>query len=353
MFHFLKNTTMLPDFMAHKAIVDSIVISNFDDYNYVYPYDILQNHIHCEQKYKTAEQWFATFDDDVQFLNWMYDTMRNGVVIYADTTAYAKIVCKWLSFVCSKLTVEQAYQVYRLSMLWFYVYQVHLHMRDPQSLLVEYADLIDHYKIVDYQQFTTYYESNRIRLTDQVLAIKEKVKNYISNEFKYAFYLNGDASFEPMVDEHVNKALVRCFKLELEQYKTVSLFDAVYESNVSSVDQIKGELFDILKQSSKTLPNDTAIEPSIERLYQYGATNSAQLMTYNNVLIDQYHDILSSGKTLKDKIDFMMNIVGDGVAKSEFVDCFMSSYDLYNLMTVRWIMTLYREKSTGLKNFVY
>ena len=354
MFHFLKNTIMVPDFMARQACEDSIVITQWADYQYCYTKAITENHVHCSKRYSTFEQWYQNnFKNDLKFLEWIYNTREIQVRIYADSDTYAKLVIKWIKFICPSLSVDQVYKIYRLSMMWFYTYQVNMRMNTTDQPLVEYDQLIDHYRITDYETFNTFFDSITFDQNEEVNKYKELVKNYISNEFKYAFYMNGDQSFESMVIEHVNKALVRCLKMELEQYKYVSLFDIVYNNIDINVDNINSELFDIIKNSSKTLPNDQTIQPAIDQLYQYGNKNDQQLLTHNNVLIDDYYNILSDKNSLTDKLDFIANIANDGIKKSEFVDCFSSSYNLYNLLLVRWIITMYRDKDPQLSNFVY
>lgn len=56
MFHFLKNTTMVPDIMARQACDDDIVISSWNDYNYMYDTETVIKHVHTQQKYSTFEQ---------------------------------------------------------------------------------------------------------------------------------------------------------------------------------------------------------------------------------------------------------------------------------------------------------
>ena len=355
MFHFLKHTVMLPDFMAREAYEDDITISAWDDYVYMYPKQITINHVHCKQKFESFEQWFETnFDSDAQFIEWMYQTRELRIRFFADMRSFAKLMIKWTSFVCPKLTCHQVYHIYQLTMKWFYVSQIHFCMMSTNPLLVERHYVIDNLKSLSYRDFELIYNSGiRIPETEQINQLKPKIQNYISNELKYAFYLNGDESFKPLVQEHVDKALVRCFKMEMEQYKTVNLFDAVYDNIETDIKDIHTELFDIIKQTSKTLSNDLVVEDCIEQLYQYGVTHNRQMLNHNNQLVDAYHDILANDKTLADKIEFISNITGDGITKSEFVDCFMSSYDLYNLLTVRWILTLYRTKDNNLKNFIY
>ena len=354
MFHFLKNTTMVPDVMARQACDSDIVISSWNDYNYMYDTETVINHVHTQQKYNTFEQWYSTmFKNDYQFVSWVYQTKDLGFQIYADCDAYAKLVIKWITFISPSLTVEQVYNIYRLSVLWFYVYQVHLHMNTTDQLLAEYGTVVDHYKIMRYQDFQQHYNQLRVEVTDDLTQLKTIAKNYISNEFKYAFYLNGDKSFEPFVLEHVNKALVRCFKMELDQYKYLNLFDVAYDKIVDSVEDVDDQSFDIIKQMSKTLPNDETIEPSVEQLYQYGLKNDKELMQYNNVMIDQYHDIITGNYSLDDKLRFISRIASGGIEKSEFVDVFSSSYMLYNLLILRYVITLWNTKSDQLKNFVY
>ena len=279
MFHLLKRTTMVPDFMARQACEDSVVISKWDDYAYVYPKDVLDAHIHCSQKYTTFEEWFETsFANDEDFIAWVYDTREMGVQIYADYTTYAKIVIKWLKFICPNLTDEQMYKIYKLSTLWYYVFQVNMQMNTRDEPLAPYESIIDNYKTVSYDEFVEYCKQITIIIDQQQLTeIKALIKNYISNEYKYAFFMNGDESFKSMVEEHVNKALVRCLKMELDQYKYVSLFDIMYDNYDRDIDQIDDQLFNIIKQASKTLPNDEVVEQSIDQLYNYGVSNDHQL----------------------------------------------------------------------------
>lgn len=353
MFHFLKNTTMVPDFAARQANDDSIVITKWKDYPLVYSQSIANDHVHCDQKYESFEQWYeANFETDADFVGWIYNTREIGVKIYADAEAYAKIVIKWMRFICKTLTVDQVYTIYKLSTLWYYLYQVHLHMNNHDATLVDHSILVDSYKTIDKVQFEQYY--SEITFDDNDIAeLKALAKNYISNEFKYAFFLNGDKSFKSMVTEHVNKALVRCLKMELDQYKYVSLYDILYSHLNDNVDSIDDDLFNIIKQTSKTLPNDQTIDESIDQLYQYGTMNDHELLTHNNVLVDDYYKILAKGTSLTKKLNFFANLASEGINKSEFVDCFSSSYMLYNLLIMRWIITMYKDDTTQLANFVY
>lgn len=230
-----------------------------------------------------------------------------------------------------------------------------MHMNTTDQMLVDYDTVIDHYKIMPYKEFQQHYKQLAVKIPkDNLRQIKALVKNYISNEFKYAFYLNGDQTFEPFVLEHVNKALVRCFKMELDQYKYINLFDIAYDKITESIESVNDECFDIIKQTSKTLPNDQTIDSSVEQLYQYGLANDKLLMQYNNVMIDRYHDIITnSDYSLDDKLKFISQISADGIEKSEFVDIFSSSYMLYNLLILRYVITLWTTKDEQLKNFIY
>lgn len=348
MFHFLKNTVMMPDFMARQANDDCVVISQWKDYQYRWPLNVVNNHIHCKNVFITFDAWYkSNFQNDYEFISWLYNTQTIGVRFYADCEAYAKLVIKWMSFVCPQLSIDQVYNFYKLSMMWYYVYQINLKMNTTDEMLVEYSTLIDEFKVMSFDVFKSYYDNGRVEITDELVTLKNVCKNYISNELKFAFFLNGDDSFRAMTSEHINKALVRCLKMEIEQYKYVNLFDLVYDGAQDD------ELFAIIKATSKLKPNDEIVEPSIEMLYQYGLKNDVDLLTYNNTMIREYHDIIANEYDLTDKLQFIVDIILNKNKKAEFVDCFSPSYMLYNLLIVRWIITMYHEKDVSLRNFVF
>lgn len=353
MFHLLKNTTMVPDFMAQQACDDSIVITKWTDYEWRWPTQIVEAHVHCKQKYGTFEQWYEqSFANDVDFLTWVYNTREIGIQIYADCEAYAKIVAKWLNFICPTLNDQQAYTIYKLSAMWFYVQWIHLKLY-TNSLLVSRETLIDNYKFVSYDQFKQYRQQLLVDDSDQIRELKNAFQNYISNEFKYAFFLNGDESFRSMVEEHVNKALTRCLRMELNGYKFVTLFDIIYNNVEKQISEIDSELFGLIKQTSKMQLQNDQLDQSLDALYKFGKEHDYQLMTYNNGFLDQYYQIITGGLTLEQKLEFIADLAEDKMKTSEFIDLFTTSYRFYNLFLIRWIIDLWRNKDPQFGNFVY
>lgn len=354
MFHFLKKTIMVPDFMARQAWDNGVVISKWDDYEYSWPVPIIKNHIHCAY-YETFEQWYqASFENDLSFIQWVYNTREDHVRIYADSITYAKFVIKWLKFICPSLTVDQVYKIYKLSVWWFYVHQVNMRMNTNDTPLADYPQIIENYKTVSYSDFQQYFEAITFDDSKEILEYKSLVKNYISNEFKFAFFLNGDSDFEDMTKEHVDKALVRCLKMELNQYRYVKLIDIVYDNAEKDIKAIDDQLFTIIKNVAKTKPSEQLLDASVDELYHYGMQHDKELLIHNNILVDDYYNIVTNTDSLQDKLKFIANIAKDGgVEKSEFVDCFSSSYMLYNLLFVRWVFSMYMQNDPQLKNFVY
>ena len=345
MFHLLKEIVLLPDVISDQSNNVDISLGTMSDYPEL-DNDIRKTWIHAGRQYDSYDDMIRQeFKTDANFFEWMFNNIHDTIRIYADKEQYACVVDKWLKFMFDNIDEETSYMIYKMSVMNFYIMQVHqqyITHDQPISRKV----LVDNFRYLTREQYSQVFQSNLSGREEQFIDLKSKIANYISNEYKIAFWLNGDKRFKQFAEEHVNKMFTQSFVESMQMYLATKLFEEISSNiNVDSLSNINSELFDAIKRCNYY--DKHADHTLYEDLYQYCKNNNSYEFEYIDV--QRIHDNMNL--SFKKKIDFLYNQYNNKLI--DFVDDY-TTYSLYiNLMLLMWIVKLYKTSDSKMAIFKF
>lgn len=349
MFHILKNINVFPDFMGYQADSDSIVISEWSDYdwNVSNPAEYcLTNYVYSD--YQSLLK--AHNVSDVELFEILNANREHYRRIYCDSNSFATLFIKWITFLFSGMSATTAYTLYCLQLNAFYINQVINNNYTEDNVLVDNSMLISSFKRLSQSTFKKLFKSNRFVADERSAKLKQQIKNYISNEWKVACYLAGDDSFESLAEEHIRKLIVRGFVESIEVYSQTKLFEIVNTNSTVDLTTVDDPIADVVRQTGGRPINEHSID-KYESLYQYLITNERDLA--DKLYIDKLYNVLHNSE--HNSIDAEIQLLVDQMDQDNlihFVDDFNVSFDRFNIVTLCWILKN-RSNSNVTKQFVY
>ena len=329
MFHIIRQISIIPDVLVQQAGFNSIVISKLTDYTWSIDPALLVKQPKVQNYYQDVASALQQYGGEKAFFEKLADT-DDFISIYCDKNAYGELVIRWLRIIVPNITVSEAFKVYKLSLFNFYHNQLLMHDITDDTLMIENNQVINNFAMLTREQFNDMFSSIEKPDNNEYQKFLEDNANYISNEYKIGFALNGDLRFNNYASEHINKLIAHSYIDSLLVWissETQKIFESNYKAD--SISNINSKEFDLIKQILSEPTNAESID-QYEDLYNYCRENCPDQFEYLDLV--SLHDIAKSD-SLDQKIEYLINS-----ARIDYTDLMTTSFDRINPMLLRHII---------------